>query len=328
MPQPSNPRQFVLTHLQQLQSSWSGIHDADVASVHDARVAIRRIRAALPFVFDAPEAAAKELRRIGRVLGRVRELDATDALLISLEQRAPETADAVAALRREVTHRLQRQRRRMIKVLDHDPRPLLRAVERGSRIARVSSIWRNWRHELRDGIKLRASDVRQAIVRATAVYMPNRSHAARITIKKLRYTAEFAAAAGLLRTADVLDEFRKAQNRLGVLHDLHVLSVALDKSRGRDNTAAQWLALASVIAAERARVHDKYVRNRARVIAACDACVNQMDARSEDTPALAAVAIIAVPMLTAWYFGGSNEGQSVHAPDDERIPGLPASDVA
>ena len=66
MPQPSNPRQFVLTHLQQLQSCWSGVHDADIDSVHDARVAIRRIRAALPFVFDAPEAAAKELRRIGR----------------------------------------------------------------------------------------------------------------------------------------------------------------------------------------------------------------------------------------------------------------------
>jgi CHAD domain-containing protein len=311
-----------------LQSSWSGVHDADVESVHDARVAIRRIRAALPFVFDAPEAAAKDLRRIGRALGRVRELDATDALLISLEQRAPETGAAVAALRREVTDRLQRQRRRMLKALDHDPRALLRAIERGNRMARVSSIWRNWRHELRDGIKHRASGVRDAIVRATAVYMPNRSHAARVTIKKLRYTAELAAAAGLLRSADVLDEFRRVQNRLGALHDLHVLSVALEKSRVRDKAAAPALALASVIAAEGARVHDKYVRNRSRVMAACDACVNEVDARAADTPALAAAAMIAVPVLTAWYLGGPNDDQSRHAPDDKRLPRLPASDVA
>ena len=87
MLQPLNPRQFVLTHLQQLRSAWPGVQDADVESVHDARVATRRIRAALPFVFDAPQPVAKELRRIGRALGRVRELDATDALLGSNRKR-------------------------------------------------------------------------------------------------------------------------------------------------------------------------------------------------------------------------------------------------
>jgi len=320
MPQPSNPRQFVLTHLHQLQSFWPAVHDADVESVHDARVATRRIRAALPFVFDAPEAAAKELRRVGRALGRVRELDATDALLTSLEQKAPDTAPAINVLRHDLHERLNRERRRMIKALERHPRAIIRAIERGDRLARFSSIWRSWRHELREHLRSRAANVREAIERATAVYMPNRSHAARIEIKKLRYTAELAVAAGLLRNADVLDQFKKVQNRLGMLHDLHVLSVALAESKVPEHASAQSLALASVIAAELARVQSKYARSRADVLAACDACVRDTG-RAADAPGWAAAAIVAVPVLTAWYLGGPGEEPSnqVRIPD-RKVP--------
>jgi len=59
----------------------------DVDAVHDARVATRRFRAALPFVYTAPQPIADELRRIGRALGGVRELDATKDLLTRLESR-------------------------------------------------------------------------------------------------------------------------------------------------------------------------------------------------------------------------------------------------
>jgi len=329
MLQPSNPRQFVLTHLQHLQSAWPGVQDADVESVHDARVATRRIRAALPFVFDAPQPVAHQLRRIGRALGRVRELDATDALLTALEQKAPNTADVISVLRRDLHERLGRQRRRMIKALDRHPRAIIRVIERGDRLARFSSLWRSWRHELREQLRRRAANVREAVDRATAVYMPNRSHAARIEIKKLRYTAELAVAAGLLRNAAVLDEFRKVQNRLGMLHDLHVLSIALAESNVPENTSAQSLALDSVIAADLARVQSKYAGSRGDVIAACDACVRDTR-RAAEGPGLAAAAIVAVPVFAAWYLGGPGEEPSTEV----RVPGqkvpVPnaASDVA
>jgi len=150
--------------------------------------------------------------------------------------------------------------------------------------------------------------------------MPNRSHAARIEIKKLRYTAELAVAAGLLRNADVLDQFKKVQNRLGMLHDLHVLSVALAESKVPEHASAQSLALASVIAAELARVQSKYARSRADVLAACDACVRDTG-RAADAPGWAAAAIVAVPVLTAWYLGGPGEELStqVRIPD-RKVP--------
>jgi CHAD domain-containing protein len=298
----------VLAHFQQLDTIWSSVHDGDTESVHDARVATRRIRAALPFVFDAPEAAARQLRRIGRALGRVRELDATDALLTTFEQNAPETTPAIAVLRRDLRDRLNRERRRMVKVLDLHPRSIARAIERGDRFTRLSSIWRSWRHELRAATRRRAADVREAIERATAVYMPNRSHSARIQIKKLRYTTELALAAGLMQSIDVLDPLQKAQRRLGALHDLHVLGATVEQTEFPSDASAASLALASVIAAESARIHEKYVRNRQRVSDACDACVRAMDARGEGR-AIAAAAIVAVPVLTAWYLRGPTEKQ-------------------
>jgi len=151
----------------------------------------------------------------------------------------PELSGEVSVLRRDLHQRLGRERRRMIKSLNRHPRAIIRVIERGDRLARFSSFWRSWRHELREQLKRRAANVREAVERATAVYMPNRSHAARIEIKKLRYTAELAVTAGLLRNAAVLDEFKKVQNRLGMLHDLHVLSVALAESDVPESASAQ-----------------------------------------------------------------------------------------
>ena len=217
----------------------------------------------------------------------------------------------------------------MIKALDQHPRAIMRVIERGNRVARFSSIWRSWRQDLRDRVRRRAADVRDAIERATAVYMPNRSHAARIEIKKLRYTAELAVAAGLLRNADALDEFKKVQNHLGMLHDLHVLSVALAESKVPENASAQSLALESVITAELARVQRKYAGSRGDVIAACDACMRDTG-RAADGPGLAAAAIVAVPVVAAWYLGGPAEEPStrVRVPDEKVPVSNAASDVA
>jgi CHAD domain-containing protein len=328
MRHPLTPRQYALVNLQELSRTWSGVHDGDTESIHDARVATRRIRAALPFVFAAPPKTAEELRRIGRALGRVRELDATYALLTALQDKVPDAAGAIAVLRRDMTEELSRQRRRMIKALDQSPRSIARAIEKGGRVARLSSIWRSWRHELRESITRRAADARAAIDHATAVYMPNRSHAARIEVKKLRYAAEVAVAAGLMSNVDALDRLKKVQSRLGALHDLHVLAQSIEGTQFPHNLSAPSLALASVVSAECVRIQGKYARSRDTVRDACDACVRALhDTSSAETRAVSAAAIVAVPVLVAWYLGDHGEERSEQTSAKRGPYALPAPTI-
>jgi CHAD domain-containing protein len=327
MPQPVTPREYALANLRELDAAWSGVLDGDMESIHDARIATRRIRAALPFALGTPPRAANELRRIGRALGGVRELDAMYTLLTTLQEKVPQAAAAIAVLRREVTDQLNRQRRRMIKALDHDPRSLARAIEKGDPLARLSSIWRSWRHELRAETTRRVAEVRSALNRATAVYMPNRSHAARIELKKLRYTAEIAAVTGLMQDVGVLERLKKAQKLLGELHDLHVVAVSIEKTRFPHSASAESVSLASVIELESARIHRKYVRSRKRLRATCDRCVRALDVGAADVRAVSAAAIVAVPVIVSWYLSRGAE-ERVGMSNKEATTRIATSEVA
>ena len=299
MVQPSTPRAYVLDQLCLLDALWSGVRDGDIDAVHDARVATRRARAALPFDFAVPPPAAAELRRVGRVLGRVRELDATNVLLNELEPRVSDAVSAIGIARREVTRRLERERRRMIKRLRHDPRSIARVVVKGAQGTRFSSLWRNWRHELREAVRHQAADVQSALDRATAVFMPNRAHAARITVKKLRYTVEVALATGVMTGGHALDDLKRVQETLGDLHDMTVLAKLIDETAFPGDLSAESLAFAEVVRAETTRLHQKYVRRREKIRAACDACVTGIAPRN-DTPLAIRAAAVAIPVLV-WY---------------------------
>src|ERR1051325_6066361 len=272
MPQPSTPRDYALAHLCRLESLWSAVHDGDVDAVHDARVATRRIRAALPFVYTAPQPIADELRRIGRALGRVRELDATKELLTRLQSRVAQASATIGIARREVNAQLTRQRRRMVKKLRHRPRSIARAIKTGISVARPSSLWRSWRHEVRNAVRHRATSVDSAMDRATAVYMPNRAHGARIALKKLRYLMEVAIATDMMADAG-LEVLRSAQETLGDLHDMTVLGNMIGEMAFPADAATESLALKAVIGSEIARLHAKYVRRRDDIRRACDACL-------------------------------------------------------
>jgi CHAD domain-containing protein len=99
MHEPSTPKNYTLSHLRQLQENWPVVQDADVDGVHQARIITRRIRAVLPYVAGVPEATHKYVRRIGRALGRVRELDVTDESLTTFERRVPRAPLAIGLLR-------------------------------------------------------------------------------------------------------------------------------------------------------------------------------------------------------------------------------------
>src|SRR5688572_9152863 len=118
-----SPSAFLLQQsLQGLLSLLPDVRDGNPDSVHQARVLTRRIREILPLYEQTHRVEAEELRvslrKVGRCLGRVRELDVMQDTLIDFETRAPSAAGAVGAARAAVLRRQQSARRRMIKALE------------------------------------------------------------------------------------------------------------------------------------------------------------------------------------------------------------------
>ena len=68
------PRAYALDNLAIMRQLWRGVRDGDVESVHQARVATRRIRAALPVIDEVDNEDVKLFRTIGRCLGRLNRL--------------------------------------------------------------------------------------------------------------------------------------------------------------------------------------------------------------------------------------------------------------
>jgi CHAD domain-containing protein len=150
---------------------------------------------------------------------------------------------------------------------------------------------------LRQHVGSRAEDVRAAMKHATGVYFPNRSHSARIAIKKLRYALEVAEAAGMWRSAPAARVLRKAQNALGRAHDCQVLIVRL---RDLSSSGAAVSQLATDVAipfleAEIARLYNRYLALREKLTSICDACDGFARHRSA-MPALVAAGI-GIPSL-------------------------------
>src|SRR5688572_32204674 len=108
-------RQRLVSLLRAMPAAQAGDH----VSVHQARVASRRLRQALPLLSvradaDALDRADKRVRRITRALGPVRELDVTLLLLAELEKKGAAPARAIARVREAVTEERQKRRREML----------------------------------------------------------------------------------------------------------------------------------------------------------------------------------------------------------------------
>src|SRR5207248_7382059 len=101
-------RQRVLALGRALPAAKAG----DAVSLHQARVATRRLRAALPLVGAGGKAQklAKSVRRLTQALGPTRELDVALLILDELEERGEVPRGAIERLRASIAderHRLQ-----------------------------------------------------------------------------------------------------------------------------------------------------------------------------------------------------------------------------
>ena len=262
--------------LRQLVDNLPALRKGDSEALHQARVALRRLRAAISLFADVVRASGtdaikNELKWITSEFGPAREMDVLWARADATAKEAQALAadaelDGLPALEDELAHRRQRAFQRARAAIE-SPRfrmllidlaawievgewltvddPLQRAeselpIERFA----ASALDRRWRSALKRGRKLRSLD-------------PGRRHKLRIAVKKIRYASEFfvgvfpGSKANRRRKA-FLDTLEPVQDCLGELNDItvhqHLTSdLATEPARGTRRNGAGKTAFAAGI---------------------------------------------------------------------------------
>ena len=206
----------------------------EVEPLHQCRVATRRLRELLPlceaeYAGRAVTRARRRVRRLGRALGPVRELDVAYALVDELEQAGTVRPAGAARLRRRVQEERGRHRERMLVRLS---RPALGKLARDVADVQKAIAMREatdgWALVLATRIDRRAERLRDTVNSAGAMYVSERVHAARISAKQLRYALELAVETGAAGTQEepaskAVGRLKQSQDTLGRLHDLEIL---------------------------------------------------------------------------------------------------------
>jgi len=274
----STPATLLDQQASALRTQLGGVFDGDVDAVHDARVATRRVRELLALVPLAPgrgrqeEDVVKDCARIGRALGRVRDIDVQIASIKEVEAHTPQAAPSLVLVRQDYECDRLTKMRRLIKTLERvDVEAVLRTIgEEHASGLKMRLVAAGWKPQLRRQIMERAEAAIDQIGHATGVYFPKRAHSARIAIKRLRYAAEIAEATGAPRLAPAIKALSKVQAILGDLHDRQELADRLKRYQKRDGVEADHLKVTrQVLSGEVHALHAKYLERRAAVRSAC-----------------------------------------------------------
>ncbi|MCA1562306.1 MAG: CHAD domain-containing protein [Acidobacteria bacterium] len=270
----ATPETLFTTQIHELSRLLPEVRESGVEAIHGARVASRRVREVVPLMttrlsVDVIAELESMFKKTTRALRRARDRDVMIELLSELERHMPEIIASTAPLRIELERGRDRLMRKTLKKLDRlDVEALAtRLSHRVSERARILP-WRRqgpdgWRETLRTQVGERAEAAREAIGRAGGVYFPNRLHAGRVSLKKLRYSAEIATATGLLDALPLLRPLKKAQELLGRIHDRDVLAQYAEEA---SDSAAR--AVVPVLEMQRRQLHQRYLRRRHDVMTA------------------------------------------------------------
>lgn len=206
-----------------------------IEAVHQARVATRRLRAALdlvrPIVSDkSRRGMARVLRRVRRLLGPVRDIDVMIGHLDEFAPPGDESAVAPAAAR-WLTEEWEHDRldamdhARGDRTLNRLPQKLRRWQKIRARITANSdaldALIAQSLHRQADAFAATAADLAGADSGGPEAVDP---HAVRIAGKALRYTVETAQAHGHPLPDHIAKSFKKMQDALGLWHDYVVLT--------------------------------------------------------------------------------------------------------
>ncbi|MEX2660303.1 MAG: CHAD domain-containing protein [Vicinamibacterales bacterium] len=199
----------------------------DDRGVHQARVASRRLREAVPVLASGlkhskSKKAGRKIRRLTRALGSVRELDVTLHLIDELAA-SDLSRPALQDVRLHVMEERDRLRETML--ADLGEVNIDKLNRRLASVAEAIAADRSggWRQVLASRLLKRARRLTEAIDTAGQLYVPEHLHQVRIAAKKLRYGLELAADAGVAGAAALVRTVKRTQTTLGRLHDLQVL---------------------------------------------------------------------------------------------------------
>lgn len=280
-------RQRLLSLLDALPAAASG----DVSSVHRARVASRRLREVLPVLAEAagsPDTgrAGKDVRRITRALGPIRELDVALGHLPEVGRRAGVSARAIAAVRRHLTAERQVHRRAMLDVVT--PRAAARlkahladAHTHPGPVSHDAEQLSARRRAARRAVRLRTE-----IRRAGGLYVSERLHAVRVAAKKLRYALEVDRELTGSRAMARINRLKNLQDDLGHIHDFEILAdrtreVQADLAATDRQLSLELEAMIRTLETDCRDGHARFLRDRDRIQAICQQVI---DAAREGRP--------------------------------------------
>jgi CHAD domain-containing protein len=248
-------------------------------------VASRRLRELLPVLELPASAVAKLTRRLRKVtsrLGTIRELDVLNLLLEDLQGSGRHDPGAVGKVAHRVSRERARRRDRLEKRLPiAGLRRVARKIERlvgdikqADSEDRAGKSERAWRWAVDARVARRATSLVESVRLAGALYLPERLHAVRIGVKKLRYALELSSdIAGTKRNPD-LATLKRVQDLLGRMHDLQML---VDRVRQTQASIAPpdlatWRhldTLTTTLENRTRRLHARYVHERPAIESMC-----------------------------------------------------------
>lgn len=271
---------LVRQRLAALERTLPPARGGQVEAIHQARVATRRLREALPLVTRGAggRKLMKRVRRVTRALGPIRELDV--ALLTLDELRAGPTPPTrgIDVLAQVVTEERQRLFADLARQIDHTDLERIRkkalAAVREDGVGRAGADADRLDAALRRASR-RAASLRAAIENAGGMYLPDRLHLVRIAVKKLRYGMEIARELSRSRATARIRVLKGAQDILGRLHDLEVLIIRIRALQGSDRAptlrvSAELDRLVRQLETDCRQLHVRYMSVRPSLLHICD----------------------------------------------------------
>jgi CHAD domain-containing protein len=277
----ANPSELIIRQrVAALSRTLPGAQKGDVHAVHQARVATRRIREALPLVAHGRtgKSLKKSVRKLTRALGPVRELDVALMNLDQLRSSGEVSEAAVARLRQLITEERQRLGAEMVRLISHYNLPKFqkKAVDAAARGPEPSGT--------RDPRRIaaafsraarRAEGLRAAMENAAGIYLPDRLHQVRIAVKKMRYALEIAQDLIGSRATARIRTMKRVQDLLGRMHDLEMLIARTRAIQGCASAPSLDLSadldrLVRRLENECRRLHARYMNERKALLRLCD----------------------------------------------------------
>ena len=278
----SHPSELLIRQrLAALTRTLPSASGGDVNAIHQARVATRRVRAALPIATRGSRRRKlkKSFTRLTRALGGVRELDVAILTLDELASDPSVPREGLEQLRVILQEERQRFYAEMNGILQHvDLDRLRRKTLAAAEDATEQDSDQSDLKRLRSVIKRagrRAFALQAAIENAGNIYLADRLHQVRIAVKKLRYVLEIARELSRSRASARIRMLKNAQDLLGRMHDLEVLITRIRALQGSARAptlkvSADLDRLVRRLETECRQLHVRYMDFKKKLLELCD----------------------------------------------------------